>query len=521
MTTEINGDFSINDNHIKVQAAKPGQTSNVNCDKMTIKTSRVNEDKPLLTGTATLYNQNGSNCLSPSPRTLPITNISSGPMSESLEKNGTDGGSTSDYNPLLNRQLENPTSNFDTMIHLLKGNIGTGILAMPDAFRNSGWVVGLVCTALLGAVCTHCMHILVRCSHELCVRTQRPSLSFPKVAEMAFEYGPPKLQKYSSAASKFINTFLVMTQLGFCCVYFLFVATNLQEVITHYFFIKLSVQSYLLILLVPMILLNCVKSLKYLTPASFLATILTVIGLGITFFYLLQGLPKTLNVKAFSSWQQLPLYFGTAVYAFEGIGMVLPLENNMKNPESFGGMTGVLNTGMVIVTCLYTSIGFFGYLRYGEAVKLGSITLNLPAEDLLAQSVRAAMAFSIFLSYGLQFYVPIGIVWPALKGYFHSQSSQRNAELSIRVFLVTLTFALAAAIPNLSAIISLVGSFSSSALALIFPPIIEIMTFWDHCSGKEFTLMFIKDIIIIIIGFLGFGFGSYASLWNIIEPISS
>jgi len=47
---------------------------------------------------------------------------------------------------------------------------------------------------------------------------------------MAFEYGPPKLQKYSSAASKFINTFLVMTQLGFCCVYFLFVATNLQEV---------------------------------------------------------------------------------------------------------------------------------------------------------------------------------------------------------------------------------------------------------------------------------------------------
>lgn len=49
------------------------------------------------------------------------------------------------------------------------------------------------------------------------------------------------------------------------------------------------------------------------------------------------------------------------------------------------------------------------------------------------------MAFSIFLSYGLQFYVPIGIIWPALKGYFHSQSSQRNAELSIRVFLVTLT----------------------------------------------------------------------------------
>ncbi|XP_025411260.1 proton-coupled amino acid transporter-like protein CG1139 isoform X2 [Sipha flava] len=486
---------------------------------MTVKTSRVNEDKPLLTGTAILYNQNGNGFPSPMSKTFPVTNISGGPINESSEKNSSFGESISDYNPLLNRQLENPTSNFDTMVHLLKGNIGTGILAMPDAFRHSGWVVGLVCTTFLGAICTHCMHILVRCSHELCVRTQSPSLSFPNVAKMAFEYGPPKLQKYSTTASKFINTFLVLTQLGFCCVYFLFVATNLQEVICHYFF-YLSVQSYLVILLVPMILLNCVKSLKYLTPASFFATILTVVGLGITFFYLLQGLPKISSIKAFSSWKQLPLYFGTAVYAFEGIGMVLPLENNMKDPSAFGGMTGVLNTGMVIVTCLYTSVGFFGYLRYGEAVKLGSITLNLPGQDLLAQSVRAAMAFSIFLSYSLQFYVPIGIVWPALKGYFHSQSSQRNAELSIRVFLVTLTFTLAAAIPNLSAVISFVGSFSSCALALIFPPIIELITFWDHCSGKEFVIMFIKDIIIIIIGFLGFGFGSYASLVNIITPIT-
>lgn len=96
---------------------------------------------------------------------------------------------------------------------------------------------------------------------------------------------------------------------------------------------------------------------------------------------MLQDLPKTSTVHGFSSWATLPLYFGTAIYAFEGIGVVLPLENNMKTPQDFGGPIGVLNTGMVIVACLYTSVGFFGYLKYGDHVK-GSITLNLPPDDM-------------------------------------------------------------------------------------------------------------------------------------------
>lgn len=48
---------------------------------------------------------------------------------------------------------------------------------------------------------------------------------------------------------------------------------------------------------------------------------------------MLQDLPKTKSVNGFAGWSTLPLYFGTAIYAFEGIGVVLPLENNMKTPQ--------------------------------------------------------------------------------------------------------------------------------------------------------------------------------------------
>lgn len=77
----------------------------------------------------------------------------------------------------------------------------------------------------------------------------------------------------------------------------------------------------------------------------------------------------------------MPLYFAYVIFAFEGVGIVLPLENNMKTPDAFGGYSGVLMTGMTIVTALYTAVGFYSYLKYGNDVQ-ASITLNLDSNPV-------------------------------------------------------------------------------------------------------------------------------------------
>ena len=48
-----------------------------------------------------------------------------------------------------------------TLAHLLKGNIGPGILNMPLAFLYAGLYVGIIGTTILGFICLYCSQLLV------------------------------------------------------------------------------------------------------------------------------------------------------------------------------------------------------------------------------------------------------------------------------------------------------------------------------------------------------------------------
>jgi len=54
-------------------------------------------------------------------------------------------------------------SDSGALLHLIKSSLGSGILAMPNAFKNGGLIFGLVGTAAIGALCTHCIYLLVSC----------------------------------------------------------------------------------------------------------------------------------------------------------------------------------------------------------------------------------------------------------------------------------------------------------------------------------------------------------------------
>lgn len=119
-----------------------------------------------------------------------------------------------------------------------------------------------------------------------------------------------------------------------------------------------------------------------LAPFSGVANVCMITGIIITYYYSSQDLPH-ITERHFlpPNIRTLPLFFGTAIFAFEGIALVLPLQNAMKKPKNFSKLFGVLNVGMVFVTGIFISFGAIGYWQYGDEAE-ASLTLNLPTNEM-------------------------------------------------------------------------------------------------------------------------------------------
>ncbi|CAH1099193.1 unnamed protein product [Psylliodes chrysocephalus] len=410
--------------------------------------------------------------------------------------------------------VEHPTSYLETLMHLFKGNVGSGIFAMGDAIKNAGIIFGPIVVLCLGVICVHCQHLLLQAAKTLRERHQvKVPPDFAETVELCFEKGPPKMSRLSGFMRKLVNFCLCTTQLGFCCVYFVFISDNIKQVADYHGYVA-DVHVIMAIIFVPILLPCLVRNLKYLAPFSTLANFLMMGGIIIVLYYSTSSdLPPISERKYMAELKTIPLFFGTAVFAFEGIGLVLPLQNEMKNPENFSRPLGVLNVGMSFVTFLYVTVGFIGYLRFGNDI-YGSITLNLPQDQILYQSVKVIISIGILLTYCLQLYIAVGIMWPVVLGMLGDIKHPIFGELLFRTGLVLFTFIMAEAIPFLGLFISLVGSVSSTALCLVFPAMLDLVMKFTH---EELTpLVIVKDVFILLVSLLGMLTGGFESISSII-----
>ncbi|EDW18292.2 proton-coupled amino acid transporter-like protein CG1139 [Drosophila mojavensis] len=423
-----------------------------------------------------------------------------------------------DYDPHMHRKVKNPTNNWQTFAHFLKASIGTGVLAMPSAFAHAGYVNGFVLTAIIGLLALYCLHILINSMYVLCKRQRVPYISFSESMRLGLQEGPPMLRCLAPIASPFVDGFLAFYHFGICCVYVVFIAESIKQLVDEYL-VVLDVRLHMCFLIIPLMLIFSIRNLKVLAPFSSAANLLLFVGFGIILYYVFENLPPLSEREAFVSYTKLPTFFGTVLFALEAVGVILAIEENMATPRSYVQPCGIMNWGMAIVLSLYIFLGFFGYWKYGDDA-LGSITLNIPQTEVLAQVVKIFFAITTYISYALQGYVTAHIVWNQfLSKRIANVKKHTLYELCFRAFIVLLTFGCAVAIPDLSLFLSLVGSFCLSVLGLIFPALLQICVQYETGYGPC-GIRLVANLLLLLFGIFGGVVGTYVSIVDIINSMS-
>ncbi|RZC38171.1 Aa trans domain containing protein [Asbolus verrucosus] len=242
-----------------------------------------------------------------------------------------------------------------------------------------------------------------------------------------------------------------------------------------------------------------------------------IIAFGITLYYMFAGI-SDIDLgerKLFNDVTLIPLFFSTVLFAMEGIGTMLPIENSLLKPQ-FIGCPGVLNVAMTAVVTLYTVIGLFGYLRYGDNVHANVIT-DLPEAEIPAQVAKCCIAAAVFFTFMLQFYVPSEIIWKKLSPKM-SDKYHNIAQIVVRTAIVIFITAIAAAVPKLDAIISLVGSVCLSTLGLFIPVVIDIILNLGENGDFGFLRWRLwKNILVIILSWFALVSGSYYAIDGLIN----
>jgi proton-coupled amino acid transporter len=157
------------------------------------------------------------------------------------------------------------TNYVETMMHLLKANVGTGCFALGASFKYGGIILGPILLCFIAVITVHAQHLLIKCADFLKNRNdQETPLSYSETIEGCFlNSKSEKLSKLAAPMRKICTSSICIAQLGFCCVYLLFVASNIKE-LGDFYGSNLSLHVWITIAVVPIWMSVMIRTLKVL-----------------------------------------------------------------------------------------------------------------------------------------------------------------------------------------------------------------------------------------------------------------
>ncbi|KAI6042554.1 amino acid transporter [Pisolithus marmoratus] len=343
------------------------------------------------------------------------------------------------------------------VLMLLKSFVGTGVLFLGKAFANGGLLFSAVTIAFIALISLYSFLLLVRAKFVV-------SGSFGDIGGTL--YGP--WMRYAILSS------ITISQLGFVAAYTIFVAENLKAfvaAVTQCAAIY-STLAFILIQLVIFLPLALVRNLAKLSTAALVADVFILAGLIYIFSSEISiiGQRGTAEVQLFNP-RDFPLFIGTAVFSFEGVGLVIPITDAMREPHKF---PRALTSVMIGTLFLFGGAGALAYLTFGKDVNT-VVLVNLDLTNKFTQTVQFLYSIAILLSIPLQFFPAVRI----LENGLFVRSGKRNPRVKwlknlFRFALVMFCTAVSwLGAADLDKFVALIGSFACVPLCFVYPAMLH------------------------------------------------
>jgi len=239
----------------------------------------------------------------------------------------------------------------------------TGILYLPKNFKNGGWAWALVSMVLSFILTQVCMVKLLEC------KKKTPGDTFSDIGMKAMGLKGKIL----------VDVFLTLAQLGFVTAYIYFIVTSLHDVVydlttPNYDTPRIWFGLLCFVIYVPLCLVRKIEKFAFTHIfADALILITTIVIIVYASIQLHDHGWGTGNVPLNSAtWLNM---IGSAVYSYEGIGVVLPLLEVTEKPQIYNR---ILLYVLLTVMILYVSFGEYCLFIYGDLLQKPLITNNLP-----------------------------------------------------------------------------------------------------------------------------------------------
>ncbi|KUI60793.1 Vacuolar amino acid transporter 3 [Cytospora mali] len=373
---------------------------------------------------------------------------------------------------------------------LLKSFVGTGVLFLPRAYLNGGMVFSNLVLLFVAALSYYCFVLLV---------TSR--------LKVEGSFGDMGGILYGKWLRNLILSSIVISQIGFVAAYIVFVSENLQAFILAVSDCQTNIQVKWLILMQMIIFLpfSLFRDINKLSFTAFIADAFIILGLGYLFYYDVLTLDKfgLADIILFNK-NDWTLFIGTAIFTFEGIGLIIPIQESMADPRKFPKVMFIV---MIIITLLFTVMGAISYAAYGSSTET-VVLLNLPQDNKLVNGVQFLYSIAIMLSTPLQIFPAIRI----LENGLFTRSGKYNPYIKWQKNIFRFAFVILCALiawggaDDLDKFVALVGNFACIPLVYIYPPMLH------YRAVARTSFWKISDIILCIFGFIAMAYTTALTL---------